>query len=86
MSSTTAPTPEPQDLDDYLKALELGQSIISSGKTKVEATQAMYPLLKKESREVICQAFIEGANLTDKGAMTYFYNAIKFYRRKTKDD
>lgn len=83
MPSTTNSTPEPQDLDTYLKALELGQSLISSGKTKVEATRAMYPLIKDESRDVICQAFVNGADLTERGAMTYFYNAVRHFRKQS---
>ena len=32
-------------------------------------------VIKDESREVIIQAFVDGAGLTPKGAQTYFYNA-----------
>lgn len=32
-------------------------------------------VIKDESREVIIQAFVDGAGLTPKDAQTYFYNA-----------
>ena len=75
---------KPKDLDAYLKSLELGQSLITEGKTKVEATRAMYPLIKDESRETICQAFVDGAGLTERGAVTYFYNAVRHFKKAAK--
>ena len=34
----------------------------------------MFELISGEPREVIVQAFVEGAGLAPKGAQTYFYN------------
>ena len=41
---------------------------------KADVARKMYELIKDVSREVIVQAFVEGAALTPKGAQTYFYN------------
>jgi hypothetical protein len=43
----------------------------------------MYELIYEESREVIVQAFIEGASLTPKGAQTYFYNCKRKFRKRS---
>lgn len=71
----------PKDAVALTNALKIGQALIKEGKTKVEATRAMYPLIKDESREIICQAFIDGSGLTERGAMTYFYNVIRFFKK-----
>jgi hypothetical protein len=34
----------------------------------------MYAMIKAEAREVIVAAFVAGATLTEKGALTYWYN------------
>jgi hypothetical protein len=57
-----------------------GKAMLKDGKTNVEITAAMYQKLKSADRETIVAAFKEGAGLTDKGAVTYFYNC----RRKTE--
>lgn len=60
---------------DVLKAaVAEGKALIKEGKTKVEATQAMYQKLKAADRETAVAAFVEGAGLTEKGALTYWYN------------
>ena len=48
--------------------------MIKDGKTKVEATTAMYAKLKNADRETAVAAFMEGAGLTEKGAVTHWYN------------
>lgn len=55
-------------------AIADGKALAKDGKTKVEITTAMYQKLKAADRETIVAAFKEGAGLTDKGAVTYFYN------------
>jgi len=65
----------PKNVSNYKKVIRLAKELSKTPDiTKAEITRQMYPLLKDESREVIAQAFIEGAGLTPKGAMTYFYN------------
>lgn len=51
-----------------------GKAIIKEGKTKADAARAIFGLLKDEPKEVIVAAFVEGATLTEKGALTYWYN------------
>lgn len=57
-----------------------GKALIKDGKSKVEAAMLIFEALKDEDSEVIVAAFVQGAALTEKGAVTYFYNC----RRKSK--
>ena len=69
------------------KAVSIGKASIAQGKSKVDATRAMFPLVEHLPREVIWQTFQEGASLTERGAITYHYNRIREKKRKseTKD-
>lgn len=62
------------------EAIADGTALIKEGKTKVEAAMAIFEKLKSEDKEVIIAAFVQGATLTEKGAVTYWYNC----RRKAK--
>ena len=63
------------------KAVALGKEIRKQPeKTKADAAREMYTLIAGEPRDIIIQAFVDGAGLTPKGAQTYFYNC----RRKAK--
>ena len=82
-SVKTPETPKPKDPKKYKEAVTLGKKLSKTPDiTKVEVASQMYELIHTEDREVIAMAFVEGANLTPKGAMTYFYNC----RRKFKKD
>jgi len=71
----------PKNPANYKKAVSLGQELSKKpDTTKMEVATKMYDLIKDEAREVIALAFVEGANLTPKGSMTYVYNI----RRKLK--
>lgn len=73
--------PAPKNLDAYQKAVVLGKELSKKADTtKMDVATKMYDLIKDEAREVISMAFVEGANLTPKGSMTYVYNI----RRKLK--
>ena len=61
-------------------AVAAGRQIIEEGKPKIEAAMAIYEKLEQLPQETVVQAFIDGANLTTKGALTYWYNC----RRKLK--
>lgn len=65
----------PKNKEAVKAAIEKGKATIKAGGTKADAARAMYELIRNEDREVICDAFRAGAGLTEKGAMTYFYNA-----------
>ena len=77
----TKAAPTPKNPANYKKAVVLGQELSKKpDTTKMEVATKMYDLIKDEAREVISMAFVEGANLTPKGSMTYVYNI----RRKLK--
>jgi len=61
-------------------AITKGKAFIKEGKTKVDAAMLIFESLKNEDKEVIIAAIVDGASLTEKGAVTYFYNC----RRKSK--
>lgn len=62
------------------EAITKGKALIKDGKSKVEAAMMIFEALKDEDKEVVIATFVEGATLTEKGAVTYFYNC----RRKAK--
>jgi hypothetical protein len=74
--------PKAIDLNKQLikEAITKGLALIKEGKSKVDAAMAIYQALIAEDKEVIIAAFVQGATLTEKGAVTYFYNC----RRKAK--
>ena len=55
-------------------AIQQGKAIIAEGKSKADAARAIYAAISNESKDVIVAAFVEGATLTPKGALTYWYN------------
>ena len=66
-------------------AVDEGQALIAEGKTKVEAAMAIYQHLHESPQEVVLQAFIEGASLTPKGALTYWYNCRRKLLREVSE-
>lgn len=74
--------PVPKNDKQISEAIKIGQAIIAEGKTKVEAVRSMFPLIKDEPREIIWDAFIKGAGLTEKGAITYHYNMKREIKKK----
>lgn len=54
------------------------------GRTKVDVVRFMYPMLANERREVIWYSFIHGANLSSRGAVTYYYNVRREARMESK--
>lgn len=72
---TTTAQPAPAFSKETIKqAVADGKALLKEGKTKVEAAMAVYAKVKAADRETVVAAIKEGAGLTDKGAMTYFYN------------
>jgi len=76
--SAPAAAVEPKKIDlakPLIKeAIAQGKAIIKDGKSKADAARAIYALIKDESKEIIVAVFVEGATLTPKGALTYWYN------------
>ncbi len=83
MAKTKKPkeTITPSD-DRIAQAILEGQALIAEGKTKVEAAMAIYRHLNESTQEVVLQAFVEGASLTPKGALTYWYNCRRKFSRE----
>jgi hypothetical protein len=78
------PEPKAIDLSDptIQTAITEGQALIKDGKSKADAARAIYDLLESQGKEVIVAAFVAGATLTEKGALTYWYNCK---RKKAKE-
>ena len=66
----------------YMEAIRIGQQVLLEQGSKASAAMEIFKILKDESREVVLQAFIEGANITPKGSPTYFYNVTRKLRKK----
>jgi len=65
----------PENPENYKKAITAGRLMAkNSDVSKADVARKIFEFIHDEKREVIAQAFIEGANLTPKGAMTYVYN------------
>jgi hypothetical protein len=63
-----------QDVTGYQLAVNEGKKLIGEGKTKSQAAMSIYNALQSTDKETVVKAFVEGASLTEKGAMTYWYN------------
>lgn len=81
MAKKSAPTTTNEPNPEAVKtAVAAGKALIDEGKTKAEAAMAIFLKIEDQSQETIVKAFVEGATLTEKGALTYWYNC----RRKVK--
>ena len=59
-------------------AVTIGKEMSLSGQaTKADVAWKMFGTINHLPREVVIQAFIDGAGLTEKGARTYWYNCRK---------
>ena len=76
-------TPPSDDL--ITQAVLEGQTLIAEGRPKVEAAMAIYRLLENSPQETIITAFIDGASLTPKGALTYWYNCRRKLSRERSE-
>lgn len=70
------------DKERIAKAVEAGKKAIKEGKTKVEASMTIFRAINDLDQEIVVKAFVDGASLTPKGALTYWYNC----RRKLKKE
>lgn len=64
------------------KAVQAGQKVIKEGGTKVEASMEIYRLIHDLEQDVVVQAFVDGATLTPKGALTYWYNCRRKFKKE----
>jgi hypothetical protein len=67
------------------KAIAEGRSLIDQGKTKIDAAMAIYRLIETLPQETIVSAFVDGATLTPKGALTYWYNCRRKLARERRE-
>lgn len=85
-NTETKSVPVPTNQEQYSNAVAKGLEVIAAGCSKADAARAIYEMLLEESRDVIVQAFIEGATVTEKGSPTYFYNVRRQYERKQREE
>ncbi len=81
LTDPTQPTPVPKDLDLYHQAIEAGRQTLVDERSKAAAARVIFKILANESRDVVLQAFIEGADITPKGSPTYYYNITRKLKR-----
>jgi len=83
MRKKSEPTPKVEPNEEIVKAaIAGGKALIDQGKSKAEASMAIYMLIEGEAQETIVKAFVDGASLTEKGALTYWYNCRRKLRKQ----
>lgn len=70
-SPTTKPNLSKPSIRD---AVAQGKALLAEGKSKADAARAIFSAIGSEPKEVTVAAFVEGAGLTEKGSLTYWYN------------
>ncbi len=85
-TATASPTPSqpPKAINPAAvkRAIAAGKEVRKQPeKTKADAAREIYGLISGEARDIIIQAFIDGAGLTPKGAQTYYYNCKRRLRK-----
>ena len=74
-----------QEITGFQLAVNEGKKLIGEGKTKSQAAMAIYTSLQSNDKETVVKAFVEGASLTEKGAMTYWYNCKRKQLKTTTE-
>ena len=74
----------PENPDIVQEAIAEGRTLIEQGKSKIDAAMAIYRRIEAMPQETIVKAFVEGATLTEKGALTYWYNCRKRAAKEVK--
>jgi len=89
LTPTQAPAAVPPankiDLDKPIvkDAIAQGKMLLKDGKSKADAARAIFSVLKDKEKNLIVAAFVDGATLTEKGALTYFYNCKRKQEKLT---
>ena len=78
----TQPVPVPKNLALYRQAIEAGRQTLVDERSKAAAARVIFKMLGNETRDVVLQAFIEGADITPKGSPTYYYNITRKLKRQ----
>ena len=79
VANKPAPAPvEPKKIDlnkPVIKdAIATGKELLKEGKTKADVAMVIFNALKDEDKDTVIAAFVQGAGLTDRGSVTYWYN------------
>ena len=78
-------TPKPKNPQKVKEAVNLGKKLSKTPDiSKVSVATQIFELIHDEDREIISKAFMEGANLTEKGSMTYYYNCRRKFKQSQK--
>lgn len=89
-AATVAPEAAPKKIDlnkpSIKEAIAKGKGLIKEGKSKADAAMEIFVALKDEEKDVVIAAFIQGATLTEKGAVTYWYNCRRKAKKSAKQD
>ncbi len=88
-AATAAPVVEPKKIDlnkpSIKEAITKGKALIKDGKSKADAAMEIFVALKDEDKDVVIAAFVQGATLTEKGAVTYWYNCRRKAKKSAKE-
>ena len=71
-----------KDATRLASAISEGKSILKECGSKASAARHIFELIHEEHRDIILKAFIEGADVTPKGAPTYYYNISRKFKRR----
>jgi hypothetical protein len=82
--STPAPKKIELNAPGVQEAIKQGQTVIKDGKSKADAARVIYDKLKSEDKDLVVAAFVAGAGLTPKGAVTYWYNVKRKVEKEAK--
>ena len=81
---------EPKKIDlskqPVKEAIAKGKALIKEGKSKADAAMEIFLALKDEEKDVVIAAFVQGATLTEKGAVTYWYNCRRKAKKSAKQE
>ncbi|MGA9665934.1 MAG: hypothetical protein WBQ69_05725 [Gallionella sp.] len=88
VASKPAPAPavaEPKKIDlnkpAIKDAITKGKELLKESKTKADVAMVIFEALKDEDKDTVIAAFVQGAGLTEKGAVTYWYNCKRKARK-----
>ena len=83
---TPAEGGSPVDDSDQVVATVVsdGLALINAGRSKIDAAMAIYRQIEHLPQQTIVRAFIDGATLTEKGALTYWYNCRRKLARERR--
>lgn len=87
-NNTATATAQPKKIDlgkaAIKEAIAKGKALIKEGKSKADAAKVIFEALKDEEKDVVIATFVQGATLTEKGAVTYWYNCHRKAKKAAK--